>query len=181
MTAQTDPPDAPSAAPVSSRRRWLKIALAASMCANLLLAGLVGGALLRFGMPHEGARGDGDAFTLMRLARHLPDAQRGEMRALLRDHRPRFEALRPARGQARRAIADVLEAEVFDGAGLATAQRRAREVQSEGRAVVDAAFAAFVARLTPEARKALAGEIRDTHGRRHDAHRKDSARELDRD
>lgn len=166
MTDQTvSPPPAP-------RRAWLRRALVGSLCVNLLLLGVMGGAILRHGGPPAPPPAGIDPMSLMRVMRNLPDDQRDEAREILRAHRPKYEASRPARIASRRAIAEALEAEPFDGAALGAALDVARRSEAEGREVIDDAFVEFAARLPASARRALAEEIREARGRhgkrRHD-------------
>lgn len=171
----TDPIDprpqtAPQPPMVAKKRAWARWALVASLCVNLAMAGVIGGAVLRHGAGHPPPPAGLDPVSLMRVMRNLPEDRRDEAREILRDHRPKFDALRPARVASRLAIADALAADPLDGAVLATALDEARRAEAEGREVIDDAFVAFVERLPPAARAKLAKEIREARrwrGKRH--------------
>jgi uncharacterized membrane protein len=163
MTDQSDDQASGPAAPRRSRARWVLIG---SLCLNLLLLGGMGGAVLRHGGDHPPPPAGLDPVSLMRAMHSLPDDRRDEARAILRDHRPKFEAQRPARHAARKAIAERLAAEPFDGAALATALDAARVADAAGRAVIDDAFVEFAAQLSPESRQKLATEILERRSRR---------------
>ena len=169
MIDPTEPSTAPKAA--KRPRAWVGWVAAGSLCVNLLLVGIIGGAVLRHGGPHPKPPAGIDPVSLMRVMRTLPEDRRDEALEILRDHRPKFEALRPARIAARLAIADALEADPMDGTALAAALNTARRSEAEGRAVIDDAFVQFVARLPRAARSKLAEEVREARrwgGRRRD-------------
>jgi uncharacterized membrane protein len=175
MTDPTDPIDprpqtAPQPPKAVKTRAWVGWALVGSLCVNLAMAGVVGGAVLRHGARHPAPPAGLDPVSLMRVMRNLPEDRRDQAREILRDHRPKFDALRPARIAARLAIADALAADPLDGAALASALDVARRSEAEGREVIDDAFVAFVEQLSPAARARLAEEIREARrwrGRRH--------------
>lgn len=161
MTDQTDLRQAPPAPAPARRRAWVGWALVGSLCVNLLLLGAIGGAVLRHGGPHPAPPAGLDPVSLMRVMRNLPDDRRDEAREILRDHRPKYDALRPARIASRLAIAAALEAEPLEIGVLSAALDDARRAEAQGREVIDDAFVEFAAQLPIEARRHLAEEIRE--------------------
>lgn len=152
--AETDVP--PGAADGRGGRR-MRLALLLSLALNLLLVGLIAGAVARGAGGRHGPGGPDAGFGP--LTESLSFADR---RAL----RERYEALRPdfrAERQATRvdfvALAEVLNAPAWDRAEaeailLRQGERTAARLQ-EGRRI----FLDYLDTLTPEARQALAAKI----------------------
>ena len=157
MTGAASPPEAPR-----RRRRWAPWLLGASVCLNLLLAGAVGGALMRgFGPPPSELPAGFDRATLWRAYKALPDSEREAARDILHDYRRELRDLARDRGAARRDIAERLSATPFSGPALAEALTAARGQEGASRALVDEAFVTIVARLAPETRDEIAAALRD--------------------
>ena len=164
MTGQNMPTDTDDTAQAKPTTRGLRIAFMASVALNLLLMGLIAGAI---------ARGPGMRHSMMG-----PDAGFGPLTDSLsredrRALRERYEALRPdyraERGKMRDdflALAQLLSAPVWDQdaaeAILARQGGRATARLQEGRRV----FLDFLSDLSPPARLALGTHIRDAMSKR---------------
>ncbi len=168
-----------------SRRRRLRWALGASVCVNLLLVGLAGGAFLRHGggpPPAEMPAGF-DRVTLWRVYRALPEPDRDAARDMLRARRDEMRDLARSRGEARARIAVTLSRDPFSDAELAAALEAARQAERRSRDLADAIFVEIVARLDPRRRGEIAEALREAQERRdrwHD-HGPDRDRDGDRE
>jgi len=146
-------------------RRWIFWALLASAAVNLLLIGLFIGHLMHPALGWRGMHGAGFAAErerggmMDRALRDLPREERKEIREFWEERRkaarPRIEALREARDEARKAMT----AEPFDkakaAAALAEVRRRGDALQAE----LHASLIESAAKLPPEVRARL-GEMR---------------------
>jgi uncharacterized membrane protein len=138
----------PSGAPKLSTR--VRIVLAVSLAANLLLAGFVVGQVI-----HHPWREHGGQLTIERLTGKMPPEVRDVVRASLRERRPeianKVAAVREARAEVRAAIG----AEPFDPARLAAAfaavRERSRAVQED----VQSAAVEAIAKLPSDVRRKL--------------------------
>ena len=148
MTTDTDPP---------LRRglgRWGRLALAISLCVNLLIVGAAVGAALRF--DHWNDRGHGGGMTIWRMMRALPDEARDRAHDMAEARRDAYEALRDQRRDLRRRAAELIGAEPFDAAALTAAQAAYRQNRDARRAMVDALIVDLAAQLSAADRAALA-------------------------
>lgn len=145
-------------------RRWLKIALFASLALNLAVVGLFAGAILRDGPPHRGdrsARHEGflyfRAFTedqQRELRRAFRGATVGEVRP--REDRKAFRA-RFLEGYERAATA--LRQQPFDREALAQVLEAQSERARQGRARGEQVLLDYLAGLSPEDRAAYADRL----------------------
>jgi uncharacterized membrane protein len=144
----TSAPAPPTGAPKLSM--GVRIALAVSLAANLLLVGFVVGQAI-----HGPWREHGGQLTIEKLTGKMPPEVRDVVRASLRERRPeianKMAAVREARAEVRAAIG----AEPFDPARLAAAfaavRDRSRAVQED----VQAAAVEAIAKLPPDTRRKL--------------------------
>jgi len=128
---------------------------------NLLLFGGIAGVMLRgWGPPSAEIPAGFDRSTMWRVYKGLEDEDRDAVKEVLRAQRGRFRAYAEARRGARLAMAGALEAEPFSQEALAEAMAEARRRAGESRDMVDAAFAAFAARLDAPARMRIAEALR---------------------
>jgi uncharacterized membrane protein len=131
--------------------RWVRIALIASLAANVLVLGVFAGSAwrIRHAMAHSGAIG----VNLAGYASTLP----AERRAMLRRHfAERREVLRPLREGVRAARRDFeteLVADPFDKAKLQAAHQRFVEAESKLRLAGGQVIADMAASMTAEERR----------------------------
>ncbi len=162
-------------------RRRLRWALAASVCVNLLLVGLAGGALLRHGgwpVP-SGTPAGFDRVTLWRVYHALPEPDQGAARDLLRARRDEMRDLARSRGEARLRIAVTLEQDPFSDAALASALEAARQAERRSRDLADAIFVEIAARLDPRRREEIARALHEAQERRERWHDHDHDHDRD--
>lgn len=151
MNAPMETPKAP---------RWMKVTLGLSLAVNLLIAGVVAGAMA-FG-PGPGARGGDDRNAMIGpFARALDASDRDALRDSLRSERG---ALRETRQSARavwRELLAIVRAEPFDipafEAGLARQQALGAETMSKAQS----ALVQQIAAMTPADRAAYAERVEE--------------------
>lgn len=156
----TDP--APPAAPPA--RGWTRTILILSLAVNLLLVGLITGAVLRSGPPGWG--GMLGELNLGPVTEALSKADKAELRrAFLRDH-PDFRTQRRDAQQDVAAILDVLRAPVLDRPALEAiflrqSERSAKRMDRARTAVLD-----VIAAMSPEDRRAFGDRLEQALTRR---------------
>lgn len=142
----------PSAAAPRRWPRWKGILLVVSLALNLLVLGIVATAAVRHRLaPPPGA----SQATVLNFARTLPDPRRRDLWEATRAERT---ALRPYRGELRRAREDVrktLTAEPFDADRFKAAHAQLLEAESSARKAAQTLFETVVMRLTPDERRAF--------------------------
>ncbi|RAP42088.1 hypothetical protein BYZ73_06965 [Rhodovulum viride] len=120
----------PAASAAPRRRSWLRPALGLSLALNVLLLGLICGALLG----HRPGGGPDDPGAMMALGpygRALDEADRAAIREALRTEAPRFRQERREVRQSFRDLLAALRAEPFDAAQVSSLlDRQERGVQS---------------------------------------------------
>ena len=124
MTGQEEKPQ------TSASRPWVRSALIASLGVNILIAGMVGGAVLRGGPPdgYHPAR-EVAVFGLRPYARALDKDGRKALRKALRAGRGDFSAGHKAMSAHLAALADALKADPFDASAVeAELARQAKSV-----------------------------------------------------
>ena len=141
--------------------RRLKLAFFLSLGLNLFLIGLMVGGLLMSRRAGESPAGRGrGAAHYLAAAEAFDPADRQAFQEMMqreaREGRPRIEAIRAARREARRAMAEPN----FDPAVVQAALERAHAEQFALRREVDAAVLQFAARLDPQERAALGEAMR---------------------
>jgi len=142
------------AAPAEPRRRWLRWALIGSLALNLLLVGLIAGAILR-GPPDRISGGPG----LWRYAHALPDPYRRDLIRSVRRSRDAWSGPRTELRGKREELAAALRADPFEidavAAIFAEEQRLAGALAERGSAlIVDQ-----IARMSPDERARYAEAI----------------------
>ena len=171
MTGETPANTARGAGSNGRGRRWLGLALIASLALNLFFGGVLGGSWIAgwtAERPAAPARNvDGDAFLpLPRLAERLSPEARAEAHAVFRaqrgDIRAQFRGLRAARV----AVLRDLTAEPFDQDRLARSLAALRTQTVATQAEIHEALTELAARLGPEERRRLAEAAGVMAGRR---------------
>ncbi len=145
MTVETRP---------SRGRRWLVVALVASLGLNLAVAGLVAGLLLHG--PPPGARSDG----LWRYGAELPEPFRRDLGRAMRDDRGAWREPRERLRAQRAALADALEAEPYDPAAVARVFRAERDLVGRLADSATGLLLEQIARMDPAERAAYAEALR---------------------
>lgn len=141
-------------------RRWVGIALVASLCVNFLLIG----AAASFAWKHRDGDRDFSRFALHRIMRALPNDQREAARTVLEAQRPAFQALRQEIRDARSESMALLTADPLDEAALRASIEHARGLTAQRRAMTDDIFLDFAVKLSAADREELAQRFR--HRRR---------------
>lgn len=151
--------------PVAKRRPWLLIT---SLALNLLVVGMVGGAVLarhRFPGPHEFNMGRlmGDP-GLRGFVQSLPRERRAVMRAAGEQYRQKMKPLRDAAQLARQDVTAALKAEPFEAAKLERALSGLDATEAALRQSSASILVAAVSLMTP-AERAQFLEWRTRHER----------------
>jgi uncharacterized membrane protein len=127
--------------------RWLVALLGVSLAVNLLIAGMVGGAIWRHRTnPQQGINMIGYIASLPAERRQMIFGKAGGHRATLRP-------LRMEVRDARAAVMQTLAAEPFDREKFSAAQERLTEIQIKIRKAEQAFVNDLAVNLTPEERK----------------------------
>jgi len=138
---------------------WIKIGLAVSLAVNLLVIGVVIGAMGQRHRAGEMRRGPGPGNPMMRLTEKLPaekqEAFRRAMRQSMEANRANAETSRAARGK----LIEVFSAETFDAAAASQALAAVRNAETAGRTSMEATMVEFAKGLTRPERTALAQNL----------------------
>jgi uncharacterized membrane protein len=151
--------------PASPRPRS-NVALIISLCVNLLLAGVIATALMRFALhgPMFGHHGfdrspaqNAERVQVRqalspRVLMHVAPEKEDQIRAVLRTHHDRIDALRGEAMATRRHVLDVFEAQKFDKAAFGEALKRMQ--------VADAALETEVLQVVSESADLLTPDER---------------------
>lgn len=125
------------------KTNWVRIALIASLALNLLIAGLVAGAMFRGpGGGHMREMADGDGFRALAWA--MPNEHRRSLGRELFERRAEFGATRDQMNAAREALAKALIAEPFDLKSVEAAFANQKLILNE---IADEGYKAVVARI----------------------------------
>lgn len=137
----------------------VKIGLAVSLGVNLLVIGVVLGAVGQRHRMGEMRRGPGPGNPMMRLGEQLPpdkqEAFRLAMRKSMEANRANAEASRTARDK----LIEVFSAETFDAAAATQALAAVRDAETAGRTSMESTMVEFAKGLNPQERKALAQNL----------------------
>lgn len=154
-------PSGPEAAPAATAprpRRLLAVALFVSLALNLLVAGVVAGALW--------GRGDGAALRPVRVdiglgpyTRALSDVDRAALRAAWRAQGPDLAGLHAARRADRAALLEALRAQPFDPLAVEAVFAGQRDRQAEHQHLARRLLVERIAAMSPEARAAYADRL----------------------
>jgi uncharacterized membrane protein len=132
--------------------RWVKIALVASLCLNVLVIGVAGGFLLKH---RDGPRGD----RIDRIVRYLPEARRDAARSMMEARLPEYESLRDQSRAARRESMTLMAADPLDESALRDALDRARAYSEQSRAMLEDALMDIALSLTVEERREMVEQM----------------------
>ncbi len=151
----------------SATRKWVRYALVASLGVNILVAGVVGGAILRAGPPERFRPGkDIAAFGLRPYARALDEGGRKSLREAVRAGRGDFHAGRQAMRTHMRDLAAALRADPYDEAAIeAELAKQARNV-SANVAFGQRLLLTQIREMSDDARRALATRLLEPPRRR---------------
>lgn len=142
--------------PVRIWRRWLALALLASLAGNLLLAGiLIGGRLV--GRAEAVIAAPGSVAGFGRRVAELPIEQRQVVTGALRDARSDIRPARQALVGARKRLAEAISAERYDPAAVAAAFAEVRRDTALLQERIQAAVVPVLGQLPLAARQRLVG------------------------
>lgn len=139
----------------SKSRRWLPIALVASLAGNLLIAGALASAYWRFRQETPFAGNPGN-INLLGFTATLPADRR---QAIMRQTADERRAMRPLRAEvraARQAARAVFLADPFDRDAFARAQSHVLETELRARKEAQALFLSIAGQLNKEERQSFA-------------------------
>lgn len=137
--------------PTKPPRRWLRIVFILSMAMNLLIVGLVAGALMRFDKSH-GRHIDRVSMGLTSYIRALPEADRTLVRGAAGDHaRSRKDFLKALRKR-QKALDTVLMAEPFSPEAVRQTFSDHRAFAISGSQDLQEAFVTVLEKMSPQER-----------------------------
>jgi uncharacterized membrane protein len=153
----SDDPAVSSAPRAGKLPRWATVLLVASLALNLLVAGVVAGAIWHFKRAGA-ASADGVPPGIAHLAKALPADKRERVHGLFRDAQPALKGLRREVHQARRAADEAFSAESFDRVRLEAAQTRQLDAERNLRAGYQRIYQDVGGLLTVQERRDLVKE-----------------------
>lgn len=144
--------------------RWMRLLLAVSLAINLLVAGLVLGAVLRAGGLHGAERAEGPPPSLRSLGltpfyMALDPEDRHKLRDEARARSGSFRESREALRARFAAMLAALKAEPFDAGALRDIARQQREAGMRWQALGDDILMARIAAMSPAERAAYADRL----------------------
>lgn len=147
----------PRATETPRTRTWVRVALVASLALNLLILGIVGGAMLghRDRPPHA-ALGPGDHGP---YGRALAEADREALRAAIRAEAPRIRETRRAVRQGFRDLLAALRAAPYDHGQVVAVMEAQQARVHEQAALMRGLMLDRVAAMSPEERAAFADRL----------------------
>ena len=144
-------------APLPTARRWMPLALLASLAVNLLFLGATGAAVWRFRQAAIFGPGQGPGSgNLLGFTATLPAARKD---SIMRQTGEELRVLRPLRAEvraARHAARVALLADPFDRNAFAMAQARVLDAEFRARKETQNLFLAIAGSMTQEERQAFA-------------------------
>ena len=140
--------------PVPRSPRWMRIVLGLSLAPNLVVVGIVGGALLRFGGPAGFLPPSVSLGAAM--YRELPKEER---RAIVAETRKSTSARPMRRGKEAEALAAALRAEPFDPAAVQQVLSGQVEARRDWHQSMQAAWLTRVTEMSAEDRRAYADRL----------------------
>ena len=149
--------------PVPRSPRWMRIVLGLSLALNLVVVGIVGGALLRFGGPAGFLPPSVSLGAAM--YRELPKEER---RAIVAETRKSTSARPMRRGKEAEALAAALRAEPFDPAAVQQVLSGQVEARRDWHQSMQAAWLTRVTEMSAEDRRAYADRGYRGHGIKRD-------------
>lgn len=156
----SDNPAAAAAPRGAKLPRWVTVLLVASLAVNLLVVGVVAGAIWHFKRA-QAASADGVPPGIAHLARGLTAEKREKVHGLFRDAQPALKSLRREVHQARRAADEAFSADTFERARLEAAQTRQLDAERNLRAGYQRIYREVGGLLDLEERRGLVKERND--------------------
>ncbi len=141
---------------VQTAPRWMQVGLIASLALNLVIVGLVAGAVWRF-RPHPHMAGRIVIPNLLGYASTLPAPRRKALWDAIAEERSHVRPFRRAVRAAREETIKALIAEPFDRQQFRSAQSRQAETENKARQAVQDLYVKLAENLTPEERHAFPG------------------------
>ena len=154
MTTSNTPEAPTGPIPVRNVRRWMWIALIASLAVNLFVVGVVARSVWPFRYAVAGGGGGGLAGNLAAYMGTLPESRRKELRAAMGQARP-HQLLRPFRVElrwARQEAAAAFKAEPFNRDVFLAAEGRVQAAEARLRDAIVKLSADMAGRLTADER-----------------------------
>jgi uncharacterized membrane protein len=136
------------------RTSILAVALAASVLANLFLAGVLVGQITFPGFRFGG--GNPGSLVAREEIRALPEDERRAFIRAMRSHQPEMKALRDHVREARRAVAEAVGAPVYDSKLLETRFAALRQAQDAQGTAQHEAIIEALGKLSPASRATIA-------------------------
>lgn len=142
-------------------RLWIRIVLFASLAMNLLIVGLVAGAIARGGPFRDGGPGSREPVTP--YTRAFEEEQRRDLRRVLTREfvREREGGTRRGVTEAYREALDVLRSEPYDPEAMEEILRRQAELTDRRRRMGEAVLATYLAGLSMDERAAYADRLEE--------------------
>jgi uncharacterized membrane protein len=147
MSASTAP------SPMQPRRKWLRVALVASLAVNLLVIGAAAGSMYRINQQPPTL--SSVSTNLLAFTSSLPEPRRKELWAAIREEHRRLRPLRDDVRAARLEWRQVLSAEPFDRERFDAAQKRVLDAENKARSEAQRLFASLATHLTVAERAAF--------------------------
>ncbi len=180
MSGSNTPATSVGPVPVRNARRWMWIALIASLAINLFIVGVVARSVWPFRYAVAGGGGGGLAGNLAAYIGALPEPRRKELRAAMGQVRPQ-QLLRPLRVElrvARQEAAAAFRAEPFNRDVFLAVEARVQAAEARLRDSIIKLSADMASRLTADER---AGFLKWRDVRRGGGAGHQTDRELDKD
>lgn len=129
---------------------WLKPVLVVSLCLNLAMAGLFGGALI--------GNGDGDEAQRREpfMLRVLPESRHDEARSMMESARAARDESNAMRSEYEQGLLSAITAEPFEPDALIAAFGSMNDLTVQRRSATQAQIVEIAARMTPEERAQMA-------------------------
>lgn len=153
------------------QRRWLGPAFLASAALNIFLIAVIASPLVfhwRPGAAPDGFRDGAPRHGIFGALRELPPQDRKMLRQSMRES---FREMRPflrKAGSGRKALADAIAAEPFDGGKVRAAMAEIDAPMDKVREIGQTSFINTLEKMTPEQRKHVAKKIGEDRHRRWD-------------
>ncbi|TCP41330.1 periplasmic heavy metal sensor [Rhodovulum marinum] len=154
---ETPTPGAPDPQPPRTRT-WVRVALVTSLALNLLILGIVGGAVIGHGRDRgpQATIGPGDYGP---YGRAFTEADRAALRAALKDQAPRLGQNRAAVRDGFRDLLAALRAEPYDHARVARVMETQQARVQDQAALMRGLMLDRIAAMPPEARAGFADRL----------------------
>ena len=160
-----DDTQTPPARRMSASPLWMRLLLVGSLAANLLIVGVVAGAVVNRPPPRDRTPGGSDPAAAFYLGA-LPEAQRREVvRKMWREMRDENGGREALKAEVEQTLA-LLREDTLDAEALHAAVRRQRSVMESRRELGDRLFIDYLEQMEPDARRAYADRLEERLNRR---------------